>query len=90
MNDVLTLVGKHTWMPWAGSITLITLFIAGGLWLLSPAPTVEADSPRAPLAQTSPGQQIYEQRCAACHGIDGDGAGPGAEHLTIKPRDFTR
>jgi DMSO reductase family type II enzyme heme b subunit len=90
MNDVLTLVGKHTWMPWAGSITLITLFIAGGLWLLSPAPTVEADSPRAPLAQTSPGQQIYEQRCAACHSIDGDGAGPGAEHLTIKPRDFTR
>jgi DMSO reductase family type II enzyme heme b subunit len=35
-------------------------------------------------------QQIYEERCAACHGLNGDGQGPGAENLFIRPRDFTR
>ena len=35
-------------------------------------------------------EQIYEERCAACHGVDGDGQGPAAERLSVKPRDFTR
>jgi DMSO reductase family type II enzyme heme b subunit len=42
------------------------------------------------VVQVSQGQAIYEQRCAACHGVNGDGAGPGAERLFTKPRDFTR
>lgn len=32
---------------------------------------------------------IYTKRCAHCHGADGDGAGPAAEFLYPKPRDFT-
>jgi DMSO reductase family type II enzyme heme b subunit len=45
----------------------------------------------APLAQdTSQGQAIYEERCAACHGLNGDGQGPAAASLFVKPRDFTR
>ncbi len=32
---------------------------------------------------------IYTKRCSHCHGVDGDGAGPAAEYLYPKPRDFT-
>jgi DMSO reductase family type II enzyme heme b subunit len=35
------------------------------------------------------GQAIYEQQCAACHGLKGDGNGPAAVWLYPKPRDFS-
>jgi DMSO reductase family type II enzyme heme b subunit len=35
------------------------------------------------------GKRLYEWRCALCHGVAGDGKGPGAELLAPKPRDFT-
>lgn len=34
------------------------------------------------------GRQVYVESCAVCHGVDGDGAGPAAEHLLPRPRDF--
>lgn len=34
------------------------------------------------------GASIYRQKCAACHGITGDGAGKVAEHLRPRPRDY--
>ena len=34
------------------------------------------------------GLRVYTQRCAACHGTTGDGAGPAAEYLDPKPRDY--
>lgn len=33
--------------------------------------------------------EIYQKRCAHCHGEDGDGEGPAAEFMYPKPRDFT-
>jgi mono/diheme cytochrome c family protein len=36
------------------------------------------------------GQQVYEKRCQPCHGVSGDGAGPAAEFLTPRPRDYRR
>jgi len=33
--------------------------------------------------------EIYQYRCAVCHGEDGAGAGPAAEFLYPRPRDFT-
>lgn len=42
-------------------------------------------------AQTSsigPRQALYEQHCAACHGVNGDGNGPASVWLHPKPRDF--
>ena len=36
------------------------------------------------------GRQVYERYCAGCHGVGGDGNGPAADMLLIKPRDFTR
>jgi mono/diheme cytochrome c family protein len=35
------------------------------------------------------GQVIYSRICAACHGRDGKGDGPGAAELDPWPRDFT-
>ena len=35
------------------------------------------------------GEKIYLENCAACHGQKGDGKGPEANRLKIKPRDFT-
>jgi mono/diheme cytochrome c family protein len=36
------------------------------------------------------GRRVYEESCAVCHGVAGDGKGPEAHRLRIKPRDFRR
>ncbi|MGH7411275.1 MAG: c-type cytochrome, partial [Candidatus Methylomirabilis sp.] len=36
------------------------------------------------------GKQVYEKRCAFCHGVDGKGGGAAAPFLEPRPRDFTR
>ena len=35
------------------------------------------------------GKKIYARACAACHGSDGQGAGPAAADLDPRPRDLT-
>jgi mono/diheme cytochrome c family protein len=35
------------------------------------------------------GRQIYRDKCLVCHGERGDGNGPGASGLALKPPDFT-
>jgi len=35
------------------------------------------------------GQKIFARTCAACHGMDGRGDGPGAAQLDPRPRDLT-
>ncbi len=35
------------------------------------------------------GENIYQERCAFCHGDQGDGNGPVARYLDPRPRDFT-
>jgi DMSO reductase family type II enzyme heme b subunit len=70
----------------------IALIIASltGLWFLLRSSSALAGEPASPARQVSQGQAIYEERCAACHGLEGAGDGPAAERLFIKPRDFTR
>jgi mono/diheme cytochrome c family protein len=34
------------------------------------------------------GRDVYQRRCAGCHGISGDGNGPAAEFLNPRPRDY--
>ena len=36
------------------------------------------------------GARIYARYCAGCHGANGDGQGPAAAMLIVKPRDFTK
>ena len=35
------------------------------------------------------GKEIYEKKCALCHGAKGDGGGPAAAGLNPKPTNFT-
>ena len=36
------------------------------------------------------GQEVYQFRCAGCHGVAGKGDGPGAAHMVeVAPADFT-
>jgi DMSO reductase family type II enzyme heme b subunit len=35
------------------------------------------------------GRQLYDAKCALCHGAGGKGDGPAAERLLPRPRDFT-
>lgn len=35
------------------------------------------------------GEALYQSRCQFCHGIRGDGKGPGASVLNPRPGDFT-
>jgi DMSO reductase family type II enzyme heme b subunit len=35
------------------------------------------------------GKAVYDRKCALCHGVKGDGKGPGADLLLPAPRDFT-
>ncbi|MFQ6616597.1 MAG: cytochrome c [Fidelibacterota bacterium] len=37
-----------------------------------------------------PGKGIYENHCAVCHGLNGDGNGEEAHRFKTKPTDFTR
>jgi hypothetical protein len=58
--------------------TTLTTFAIGGL-------------PFAALAQdVSVGKMEYEANCAVCHGKNGRGEGPLAEHLAIAVPDITR
>lgn len=34
------------------------------------------------------GEKAYAIECASCHGVEGDGEGPGATYLNPKPRNF--
>jgi len=36
------------------------------------------------------GFNVYRKRCAQCHGDSGDGAGPQANHLYPRPRDYRK
>jgi cytochrome c oxidase cbb3-type subunit 2 len=35
------------------------------------------------------GKEVFLQRCVGCHGLKGDGKGPGANFLSPPPADFT-
>ncbi len=36
------------------------------------------------------GERLYQHRCASCHGMDADGAGPMAPVLLLQPTDLTQ
>jgi cbb3-type cytochrome oxidase cytochrome c subunit/mono/diheme cytochrome c family protein len=51
-------------------------------WLAGdPLPVTEANLLR--------GKEVFLERCVGCHGLKGDGKGPGARFLSPPPADFT-
>ena len=70
-------------------VSALACCIGVGLWLflsLLGAPPVNAQPTEADLEA---GEQIYLQRCAHCHGVEGDGVGASTDVVYPKPRDFT-
>ena len=51
------------------------------------SPIVQAAAPPAPEAHL--GKTVYDQHCAACHGLNGLGNGGAAIWLYPKPRNFS-
>jgi cytochrome c oxidase cbb3-type subunit 2 len=53
-----------------------------GYWLAGdPLPVTEQNLLR--------GKEVFLQRCVGCHGVNGDGKGPGASFMSPSPADFT-
>ena len=55
--------------------------VAGILMLAQPTTLSTAGNPS--------GQQLFQEHCAPCHGLDGTGNGPMAEVLKIAPANLT-
>ncbi len=46
--------------------------------------------PEFDVGQLQRGYQVYQKRCAQCHGSSGDGNGPAAASLYPRPRDYRK
>ncbi|HSF07507.1 MAG TPA: c-type cytochrome [Methylomirabilota bacterium] len=46
-------------------------------------------APRTEAADPALGRRTYEENCAICHGLEGDGRGHAAQHFVSPPRDLT-
>ncbi len=64
------------------------LMLGGALGAL--ATLLSAPVRAAETAQYEEGARIYARYCQGCHGEKGDGHGPAAPMLIVKPRDFTK
>jgi len=70
-------------------LALLAPRVAAAQWLeldVPARPTPATTEESADLVEA--GRQIYETHCWTCHGEEGDGAGPIAETLWPRPRDF--
>lgn len=46
------------------------------------------ERPKVDDALLERGKAVYQHECASCHGVDGEGNGPGAHYLNPRPRNF--
>jgi cytochrome c553 len=76
------------------SLAALTAFACGKKEEPSPAGTnapqtaATTTTNRAALGDGA-AKEIFDTRCAACHGTEGKGNGPGAAALNPKPRNYT-
>ncbi len=66
-------------------LTIAMLLSLGGL-----AEAQQTTLNQVPIKPTSwaSGQQMYQEYCSACHGVEADGQGPAASACTRKPADL--
>ena len=72
-------------------VSKIFAWIAGLALVLIFTTAVSPDLVRGSVFSKDPrtnGQRVYETYCIGCHGQDGKGAGPAAQFLNPKPRNF--
>jgi len=80
-------------MLWRLLVPCLVLGI--GFWWSADAqePEMTPDSAREindRAGEVQAGRRLFDRSCAYCHGLDGDGNGPVAGFLSVRPRDFTR
>ena len=70
----------------------ISAFAGAGLSVLVVLPTAAQTIKKTPIQPMSgvAGSLSFRGYCAACHGIDGRGAGPAAAALKVAPPDLTQ
>lgn len=70
-----------------------TLFLSVSLLIAAAAGCKRPGSGQAEIVITpeaaKEAQEIFAARCSTCHGLTGQGDGPGSAALTPKPRNFT-
>lgn len=73
---------------WAVVVSLALLFSTGPLTI---AQQSQATLKKGPTQKTStpPGQDMFNNYCAVCHGKDAKGNGPAAAALKVPPADLT-
>ncbi|NNE35025.1 MAG: c-type cytochrome, partial [Rhodothermales bacterium] len=65
---------------------MLAIVITG---LLAAPATIAQDIDLGTDAQREEGRQLYMDKCAQCHGVEGDGNGPAKTVFRPQPRDFT-
>lgn len=71
-------------------VALVLLAGAAALSLLAMARSAAGAEPVVTETESlRAGRSLYASYCAGCHGVSGDGKGPAADMLIVKPRDFT-
>ena len=84
---------KYRILCWLLSLSLtvmVTLIFAHEMtgWI-APEEAKKMKNPvKATRASIQKGKEIYEKKCALCHGIRGDGKGPASAGLNPKPTNF--
>ncbi len=68
------------------ALLLLAVVLFPRLACAAPAAPATPDQNLDPKLQ--PGRTLYEQHCAACHSVNGDGNGPASVWLFPKPRNF--
>src|SRR5512140_37204 len=71
---------------------IVTIVVA--MLLAAPAWADEKEEHHAPrpltAAAAAAGKPLYLRECSGCHGERGNGAGPAADFVDPRPRDFTK
>jgi len=78
------------WLLGLCLLTTISVVFAHEMtgWI-APEKVKKAKNPiKATKASTEKGKEIYESKCALCHGVNGDGKGPASAGLNPKPTNF--
>ncbi|GIW43635.1 MAG: hypothetical protein KatS3mg077_0917 [Candidatus Binatia bacterium] len=70
-----------------GCFLQIGAVLAVGIWVLGAAPSYGAE--QVSEAAMKEAKEIWQTRCATCHGAGGKGDGPAGVALNPKPRDLT-
>lgn len=83
-------MGPHHWVTgFILAIVAVVVFAHEKTGWIAPESAKKVKNPiKATKASIQRGKEIYEKKCAFCHGEKGDGRGPAGVGLNPKPTNF--